>query len=352
MNRRIYIIVLSFIVFAVPSCIDEIDLNIDTERQFIIVNGLVSDVPDTYHVKLDYSPIIGVGNDNILTPVPSAQVVLKGDNGSSVQFFEKEDDDGLYEAFTATIPGVSYELEINTPDGLQIKSSPTLAPEPLLEIDTLKFDISIIENFNAAGNLITTEFVDLLISLKLPPDKRPYIRWRIKGEYKFVEAYRMALNPKICYVKENIDFNNIAILNTEDVGTDELSNFQLLSALMNDRFNQRYCFHVFQYGISEEEYLYWKRVKELINIDGTLFDPPPGSIVGNLITDENSGGRVQGYFSVVSQKSKRLFVDVTDKGTFAESVCSLRFNANNPQKCFDCLTINGSSYTKPTYWIP
>ena len=161
----------------------------------------------------------------------------------------------------------------------------------------------------------------------------------------------MLLNPRKCFIKETIDFNNIAIINTDDVATDRIEDVQLFSTLMNFRFHLLYCFHVFQYALTDEEFNYWNRVEELVNIDGTLFDPPPGSIVGNLVNNTNDNGRVQGYFSIVGQKSERFFVDVTKRDEFAQSECIDGFaGRNNPPRCSDCTLINNSTLVRPPYW--
>ncbi len=344
-------ILLGLGVVTIAGCIDEIDLNIDNDSQFVIVDGLVSDVPGEYQVKLDFSPVIGVGNDNILTPISGARVELNGSDGSSVTYTEDEEDLGVYKAFTSVEPGVSYQLDVVTPDGQSISSLPTVAPEPTLDITELNFDVSSIESFNAVGNVISTDFVDLFVSIDLAGKERHPVRYRLDGEYQYQEAGRMLLNPRICYIKETTDFNNIAILNPDEIASDRIDNFQLFSTLMTFKFNQIYCFHVFQYALTDEEYNYWSRVEELVNIDGTLFDPPPGSIVGNLVNNTDENGRVQGYFSVVGQKSDRFFVDVTDKGAFARSECEDGFaGRNNPPRCSECTLINNSSLVRPPYW--
>ncbi len=353
MIRVIRFIIVIVGLISISSCIDEINLNIDNDSSFVIVNGLVSDVPGEYHVKLDYSPIIGVGNDNIFTPISGAQVVLNGSDGSSVMYTENPEDLGDYMATTSVTPGVSYQLDIITPDGQSISSQPTVAPEASLDITGLDFDVANVENFNTLGNVVSTEFVDLFVSLDLAGKKRDALRWRLEGEYQFVERGRMLLNPRTCYIKEQLDFNNIAIINTEEVAGDAIEGRQIFRTLMNERFNLIYCFHVFQYSLTEEEYNYWQRVEELVNIDGTLFDPPPGSIIGNLVDNNNEDGRVQGYFSIVGQNSKRLFVDVSQRGAFAESTCVDGFGGrNNAEECSNCPLIRGASLVKPSYWNP
>ena len=263
-----------------------------------------------------------------------------------------DESEGVYEAELATTPGVSYTLNVSTPDGQNITSTPTVAPQSTIGIDSLDFAISKEERFNNEGFLITTEFVNVLADLNLTGAQRPFLRWRATGEYQFQEDARFLLNPKTCYVKESIDFNNLPILNTQEVATDRVDDLQILTTLLNERFLITYLFNVFQYTVTEDELKYWEKVEELVNIDGTLFDPPPGAIVGNLNAENDDEARVQGYFSVVAEVSDRLFVDVAQKGGFAITTCTRGFMQENPAKCDDCLTINNSSLVRPPYWNP
>jgi hypothetical protein len=55
-------------------CIDEIRLKIDDDNKSLAIEGLISDIFDTYQIRVHYSAVIGVGNDNVLEPISGAQV--------------------------------------------------------------------------------------------------------------------------------------------------------------------------------------------------------------------------------------------------------------------------------------
>ncbi len=349
-RNRAYIFLLVLLGLFV-SCIDEITLDVDSDEQFVIVNGLVADQPGEYSVTVDYSPIIGVGNDNILVPISEARVEVVGDNSDRFTFSEVQDDAGRY---MANLPGlqrgVAYHIEVAIPDGTIIRSEPQMIPKSTVEIDTIDFEVINVEFINESGNVATREYVEIYANT-LPVQNDGYVRWRVTGEYDIVEKYFGILNPRHCYVKENIDINNIVVADLEDYSGGVIDKEPLVRLPMDSRFHILYLFNVFQYTMSEHEYNYWARIRQLIDVEGTLFDPPPGVLNGNLVSTSDPNQRIQGYFSVVSQSFQRRFVNISERGFFADTDCESRPRANNPEKCVDCTTLPRSTLVKPDYWL-
>jgi len=67
---------IAILILILPSCIDEIELDIDNDAQFVVIDASISDVGGLYTVSVKTSPILGVGNDNIFTPISGATVAL------------------------------------------------------------------------------------------------------------------------------------------------------------------------------------------------------------------------------------------------------------------------------------
>ena len=79
-------------------------------------------------------------------------------------------------------------------------------------------------------------------------------------------------------------------------------------------------------------------------------DPPPAPVVGNLKNDSDPDVRIQGYFSVVSEHLERYYVDVTERGIFADTDCNFfRVEERSPE-CRECTLIINSTTEKPDYW--
>ena len=338
-----------FLVILIVGCIDEIDLNIDNENQFVIVDGRISDVLDTQIVKLDLSPIIGVGNDNILEPISGASVIVKDDSGIQFVFDEDPNNLGEYKRLMAGVTGKTYQLEVLLPDGRTIKSIPERINNPI-QIDSIYSKTVTDEFINFSGNKERIDFVELYLNTTYDDTDKPYLRWRVKGVYEFKELYPMAFNPRRCYVTEKIDFNNIAIFNGFDFTGNELNDQLMVKTQVNIRFNSLYAFTVEQYRISEREFNFWHQADQLINIEGTLFDLPPGTIKGNLYNENDPQDVITGYFSVASTTISRAFVGPEDIGYQPQSDCTTLSFRPNPERCANCLIIFNSTLDKPDYW--
>ncbi|MBI1227753.1 MAG: DUF4249 family protein [Bacteroidetes bacterium] len=343
-----HLAIVPFLGFLSSGCIDEIKLDIDTNQQKVVVNGLVSDSLQVQTVQLGYSAVIGVGNDNILTPIEGASVLVKDDAGSSFQFLEAEK--GIYEKEFQGESGKVYHLEIQLPDGKQIRSVPALlrkAPE----ISDAKFEIVEESYLTPNGNEEKNKLLQVSLNTNLSNlSERPYLLWRTTGEYEFWEGGGLTINPKVCYVKNNVALNVIKVLDTHKMASGHLIDEPFLRTDYNYRFSDRYCFHLQQYAISASEYKYWQAVDAVIHIDGSMFDPPPGTVKGNLFNPDDSLELVVGYFTVAGVSYKRAFTDASSIGTFVSRKCESLNGGGRGTECAYCLSIVNSTTQKPSYW--
>jgi len=150
---------LVIVLFLMSSCIDEITLDVDNDVQFIVINGVVSDTPGEYFVEVNNSPIIGVGNDNILVPINDAQVRFLDNENNVVVFEAVEDEEGTYRGFVDGIdPSRLYHIEVQLSDGNVIESEPQRLPELSIPIETIEWDVIQVESINDSGNVIGRDF--------------------------------------------------------------------------------------------------------------------------------------------------------------------------------------------------
>lgn len=71
----------------------------------------------------------------------------------------------------------------------------------------------------------------------------------------------------------------------------------------------RYSINVSQYGLTKEAYNYWDIVKKSSQQTGSIFDPQPAQVVGNLHCTSNPAEPVIGYVSASLVTEKRIFID-------------------------------------------
>ncbi|MEL6254654.1 MAG: DUF4249 domain-containing protein [Bacteroidota bacterium] len=338
-------------VFLFSACIDEIRLDIDADQAKITVDGFISDSLRVHSISLSNSSVFGVGNDNIQPPISGASVGIRDGVGNFFSFEESTEAEGTYERLMAGDVGQTYQLEVSLPDGTEIRSKPIIMPRrnELMGIDFEQIERTFI---NTAGNVSTTVELIVKIDSELDSQDRPFFRWRTGGQFEFHENYPMALSTKWCYISETLDFNQLELLDAREIEGNELRKKKILSMALDSRFAWQYCFHIRQFSISEEEYTYWSNIQEILNTGGSLFDPPPGTVKGNLFNPADENEQILGFFSVASVSYKRYFCNPDILNRFIDPKCSaIPFRPQFPE-CRDCSIVLGSELEKPDYWIP
>lgn len=350
MKRIVYILILLLILLGYWSCIEEIEFDISGNQPSIVVNGLISSELQEYTIKINESSVLGLGTDNITEPISGATVRVVEAGGTDIQFIEDIDEPGSYRATMQGQVGSTYHVEIDLASGENIVSNPTTILAPI-DIDSIFIRVDEESGLNASGNSEVIANVVSGVSATIPSTgPRPFLRYRVLGEYEFQELAPGLLFPRRCFIKDFLDFNNLALINTNDISGNQIPNTDVVRTTLNQRFNVIYGFGITQYRISEQEFTYWSQVDKLINIDGTLFDPPPANIIGNLQNTTNPDVQIQGYFSVVSESFDRQFVETGRLGHFVQTKCTGFTFRENPPDCADCTIISNSSLDKPSYW--
>ena len=221
-------------------------------------------------------------------------------------------------------------------------------------IDTINSEVIEQSFLNSAGNITT--YSSLILKLDTHFDDfstKPFLRWRASGEYEFKENYPGALNTRTCYVNDRVDLNNLKIFDTRTLSGDRIFRQEFINTPLDYRFAIQYCFHISQYAMTEREFLYWNSVRSVINIDGSLFDPPPGTVRGNLVKVDDPEEIIVGYFSVSGVSSKRFWANPQSLNQiYIEPKCVNRRNVPVTPDCRDCTDMPSSSLERPPYWIP
>lgn len=350
MKKILFLITITLLLVGIFACVDEIKLNVDTDQRTLVVDGFVTDSLGDFRLKLSQSSVIGIGNDNILDPVSGASVQLMDTDGGSYPYAELADDLGVYELYTfKALRGKAYFIDITLPDGKHYQSTPQILRSSS-KIDNISYEVNEETFRNNAGELITENIISAKIATDVSDaETPPFLRWRVEGEYQVQENYPMALSPQRCYVSVNLDINDIRIFDMSQVNGGTLLEQVIAETAYDFRFGEQFCFHISQFSISEAEYNYWANIKEVIDIDGSLFDPPPGTVIGNIKNVDDPDDVAVGYFSVASVFFKRYFVNREETGFSVRSKCE-GFFLRVPFACDNCLLLNNSTLIKPDYW--
>lgn len=352
--KRLLFLILMVILY--NSCLEEITLKDQSfETDAIIVQGkLVKGSPSLAEVRLER-----VGDFNgfqTATYLSGASVKLLDENGVSIELPERFSE----KRYAATIAqdhpafrvetGKAYRLELTLANGQRYES--TLEPLlPVPDIDQVDFKTIERTRLNEDGLVISEDYLQFLLATQLKPadaEKKARLRW------EFFSAFRITDDSqKLCYFYESLAPSGVYIYNGDEFDADKIEMLPQAEVQLNYRFAEGFYLTLVQESLTPEAFEYWNQIKKLISRSGNMFDPPPGKITSNLRNIANSEEEVYGYFYATEQDTFRMLIRPEEVGN-PQTYCPLpppREPPPSPTWCDDCLLRQGSTLSKPGYWI-
>jgi len=279
------------------------------DPDILVVEGLVTDQSGPNTIKLSTS--MPLGGRNSATPLTGCIVTLSDDLGSFYSLSETPG--GIYvtnPSFHGVV-GRTYTLHIKTSSSrnyLSYQSFPVLM-KPVPPIDTVYYEKVVLTRADdgwpsGEGCQIFLNTIDKENICKL-------YRWEYTETWEFGIPYNVPNNK--CWVTNNSDKINIK-------STSGLSEGTIIRQPVNyvtnasDRLKVRYSILVNQYSLTEDEFIYWDKLQNVIENVGSLYDIIPSSIPSNISCVDKPDENVLGYFSVSAVKSKRIFVNDQFRG--------------------------------------
>ncbi|RIW16474.1 DUF4249 domain-containing protein [Algoriphagus lacus] len=352
LKRLIYILLL----FPM-ACIDPYEVDVPEGQQLLTVEGLIHTGPGPHAISLTRSDTYGSAFEGLIRPVSGATVVVRDNEGRITFLEEGAQARGTYftpAGFRAEI-GKSYTLQIQTVEGKVYTSLPERV-ESVPEIENVAINTITIP---VEGQEIPRSGVQLVAEINDPADQNNFYFWR-NSPATYIFETRPDLftirpsdsNPNrtpapkaccaTCYRTEIS--RNQSIFIAQDDNFNGLST-RIPAAFIEDdgfRFVNKYRVDLKQYSVSKEAYRFLRLVKQQAEISGSIFDPPPATIRGNMISLDNPDEVVLGYFMAAGESSKRVYIDKSD----------LTFRQNRAIVPDDCRVIPGTTVDVPADWNP
>lgn len=303
-----YTLLLSLLASSLVGCIEQIRVPVRTEAPILVVDGGITNRPGPYQVR-----ITRTGTFN----VPSEAYEKLAVQDASVQIIEKETNrtvrlqlvpgqPGLYQTTDDSFIGIvgnTYTIEISTSDGQTFRSEPEVMPAapPIRELNARYSAERAVVNDTPFG-------YEIFLDMDDPADKPNYYRWTaysyIRRESVGVRQLGGSFWYKYCWTP--VSDNNII------VHSDLYSNGRPLRDQKVFRSPVytvgKHFVEVTQYALTREAYQFWRRFNEQRERIGTIFDPLPSPIVGNIYNADNPDERALGYFTASGITTKRIIV--------------------------------------------
>ncbi len=323
------IIYVTLLACCIGACVEPFQPEVGEYDSTLVVDGIFSNSDEPSIVLLSRSFAYA---DDQGPPIEGAQLMIEDDQGNSTSLTETQA--GVYETNPATFKGQigrSYRLLILTPEGEAFESDwEIMKAAPPIESVRSQFEERIPDD--ALRNPVPG--MQFLVSTKDPENNTQFYHWEFVETYEYGLRYPAIIevafgdrpgrgDDEVSFVKledyegfrcwKTEKSTRILIASTENRTEDIIEDFPIhFVSNITPRLYRRYSLLVKQYAVSKANYEYLRIIKETNQTTGSLFDPIPNELFGNI---KNSSGKdipVLGYFSVAGVSTSRTFVDRTD----------------------------------------
>ena len=338
-------------------CIDPFPVEVPEGEQLLTVDALIHSGPGPHRVTLTRSATYGSSFEALIRPITGATVLVRDQEGKVVFLTESGESRGSYFTpadFSAEV-GKSYTLFIETPEGKLYSSFPERV-EGVPPIQNLQPRTLVITQ---PGGNPPRSGVQLIAEIDDPADQNNYYFWRTGPAVYILQTRPDLFTPRptetnpsrdpqpkdccsVCYRTEISNNQSLFIAVDDDFNG---LNTRVPVAFIEDdglRFLDTYRVDVSQYGISQEAYRFLRLVKQQAEISGSIFDPPPATIRGNMISLDDPDEVVLGYFMAASEQTSRIYIRKDE----------LSFVQNQSIIPDDCREVPGAVVDAPSDWRP
>jgi hypothetical protein len=233
-----------------------------------------------------------------------ASVSVESEQNRQFSFTEKAN--GLYTLPALNITaGEKFRLKIITANGREYISA-YVAAKATPAIDSISWKTD-------------NQGLQLYVNTHDEGNNTWYYRWSFEETWQFTSAFESKfdfINRQLVPRTEDIyrcwrtqPSTNILIGSSARLTQDVIREFplQLLPA-DSDKLAIRYSILVRQYALGREAYEYLQKLEKNTESLGTLFDPQPTQLTGNIRSLSDPSEVVIGYFDVLSEQQKRIFI--------------------------------------------
>ncbi len=264
---------------------------------------------------------------------------------------------GIYKTDPAGIRGVrgrQYKLEIETPDGKHYESAPEILSS-VPDIDTIYYERQIQQELDERLVVKDVDGFQIYIDTRDPEEAKNYYMWSWTGTYEvhtqpwmFFDIRKLRPAPKDCCATCWVNETNASISVFDDVQsggnriiTKPVEFVRLTNSNGARHFRGKYHIEVKQLSLTKEAYQYWSLIGTQISSSGSIFEPPPVAITGNITNCDDPDDIIFGYFGASAISTKSIFIPDSEVPTPPDDILVW------PD---DCRTLSNSTAIMPAFW--
>ncbi|MFY0608451.1 MAG: DUF4249 domain-containing protein [Cyclobacteriaceae bacterium] len=320
MRKSSYHHIVLLLLIMIIGCVQSYDFDPQQFEKVLVVEGTLSNSPEPHIVKISYTYTLESGYPQL---VSDASVWLEDQDKTRTDYSEVSR--GVYmlpENFAGQV-GSSYQLFIQLEDGRSFSSTrELLRASPAIDSIYARYVRTIDEDNNEV-----VQGIQFYVDAAGQETESAYLRYKWEDAHKimvpFPANYELEYGEEdtiivpikqpvgVCYTEESSN----ELLYTSTLGTIENRVAEFPVRFVDERariLKHKYALLVRQYAISEEAYLFYKRLQENNDSGGSLFDQQTGSVFGNISSNDENGEQVLGYFQVSGVTDLRRFFSRRD----------------------------------------
>lgn len=287
-----------------PGCIDSYTPKVlSSPRHFLVVDGFINSQGVTTIVL---QRTVDIAAATPPPPEKGAVVTIEEENGARY-ILPEGTVKGTYSSAPLTLnTRRNYRLRILTTAGKEYASAYS-AVKTTPPIDDVTWQA-------------TDKGLDIAVSSHDPTGQTQYYRWEYAETWEIASPYNPTIEyknnriqeietpfPRQCWSMNNS--SDIKLASTVRLSEDRISNYLIRSLpITADRLRLRYSILVSQYAQTAEEYMYWELLRKNTENIGTLFDPLPSQLTGNIRCLNDESELALGFITAHSLAQKRLFI--------------------------------------------
>jgi hypothetical protein len=336
------LVLLSFLCF--DSCVDPYNVPVPTAESYLVVDGLLTDQPGPYTIKLFRSLPLDL-EEQVTHWVGGAAIIIRDDQNNVVTL--RESSPGNYTTppgFTGTV-GRTYTLQITLSENERFESLPQKLL-PVGQIKNIRREFVQLKDPADSLNADPKNGFNIYVDAEVLPEQNKQVRWRTATTFQIHtypetrliqvhigDEYIWVPDPPLCsgYVTQGRGhaakairigdctccdcwptlYDKVPPLSDPNfAGTGEIRNQQVLFLPADRRLFYKKCFvQVDQMSVTSEAYDFWKGIQKQNASGGDLFQTPGISTTGNIVPVGDTKTPVMGLFGVSSVVSTSFFID-------------------------------------------
>lgn len=286
----------------------------DEPSRMLSVEGFITTGEGPHEIRLSRVARFGPSFIGFNLPETRAVVLVRDDQGMVVELLES--DPGVYK----TIPGFkgkignSYNLEIQLSNGTRYISKPEMLVS-VPRVDSL--------SYSSVKTPTTNRFVEevgvqVFAHFQDPDEETNYYYWRpIESTFILVsepdapgtQGGTTASCCSRCFHTDVPKPANVITVGDSDFNGTYQNRFIAYVVDNGMRFKEAYRLDILHLSISQEAQRFLSLVNQQLSLTGSVFDPPPANIRGNLINLDDPNEQVLGYFFVSDVQLLRVYIE-------------------------------------------